>query len=308
MIDLHPESLSLNPTSVVKNRVGDFFCENGDRVGKTDLETRTSTKGKTEYSYETVSGRTRWPSRDPIQEAGGANLYGFVGNDGVNVVDVLGMHGYIGGARKLYEEYRRAGGFPMPIFEEPDYAVGDPTFISDFESHVYDDQGNFASFDFYVPTSTDITINVNISAAKGHGKVDDGTLFSIYLNDVILPYNTPRSSMFYHSPKHPLVSQINDKIRNKPCLKRVLCAQRCDCKKDSCIATWKHQSSFNIGNKLVRGNFVIGKIKYDSNGTMQKNGMVTHWTCEPTSPLDVLAETMCDKSKGKSLCRKKCRK
>lgn len=39
--------------------------------------------------YDPVTGR--WPSRDPIEEDGGVNLYGFVGNDGVNRVDVLGM-------------------------------------------------------------------------------------------------------------------------------------------------------------------------------------------------------------------------
>ncbi len=33
----------------------------------------------------------RWASPDPIGEAGGLNLYGFCGNDGVNSIDVLGM-------------------------------------------------------------------------------------------------------------------------------------------------------------------------------------------------------------------------
>ncbi|MCB1099533.1 MAG: hypothetical protein KDN22_28440, partial [Verrucomicrobiae bacterium] len=32
-----------------------------------------------------------WLSRDPIGERGGLNLYGFVGNDGVNQYDVLGQ-------------------------------------------------------------------------------------------------------------------------------------------------------------------------------------------------------------------------
>jgi RHS repeat-associated protein len=32
-----------------------------------------------------------WPSRDPIGEAGGLNLYGVVGNDGVNNVDLYGQ-------------------------------------------------------------------------------------------------------------------------------------------------------------------------------------------------------------------------
>ncbi|MCC5789531.1 MAG: RHS repeat-associated core domain-containing protein [Opitutales bacterium] len=39
--------------------------------------------------YDSETGR--WPSRDPIGEEGGLNLYGFVGNDGVNDVDVLGL-------------------------------------------------------------------------------------------------------------------------------------------------------------------------------------------------------------------------
>jgi RHS repeat-associated protein len=39
--------------------------------------------------YDPVTGR--WPSRDPIQERGGVNLYGFVKNDGVNRIDLLGL-------------------------------------------------------------------------------------------------------------------------------------------------------------------------------------------------------------------------
>jgi len=37
-----------------------------------------------------ASGIPYWPSRDPIGERGGMNLYGFVGNDGVAKLDVLG--------------------------------------------------------------------------------------------------------------------------------------------------------------------------------------------------------------------------
>lgn len=39
--------------------------------------------------YDPVTGR--WPSRDPIEEEGGLNLYGFLDNDGVNWWDLLGM-------------------------------------------------------------------------------------------------------------------------------------------------------------------------------------------------------------------------
>ena len=38
--------------------------------------------------YAPVTGR--WPSRDPIEERGGVNLYEFVGNDGLNWLDILG--------------------------------------------------------------------------------------------------------------------------------------------------------------------------------------------------------------------------
>jgi hypothetical protein len=44
------------------------------------------------YGYRFYDPETgRWPSRDPIGERGGVNLYGFVGNDGVNERDYLGM-------------------------------------------------------------------------------------------------------------------------------------------------------------------------------------------------------------------------
>jgi RHS repeat-associated protein len=44
------------------------------------------------YGYRYLDPNTgRWPSRDPIEERGGKNLYGFVGNDGVNTWDFFGL-------------------------------------------------------------------------------------------------------------------------------------------------------------------------------------------------------------------------
>ncbi len=44
------------------------------------------------YGYRFYDPETgRWPSRDPIEEMGGLNLYGFTINDGVNWVDILGL-------------------------------------------------------------------------------------------------------------------------------------------------------------------------------------------------------------------------
>jgi RHS repeat-associated protein len=45
------------------------------------------------YGYRYYTPQTgRWINRDPIEEEGGLNLYGFVGNDGVTKVDVLGKY------------------------------------------------------------------------------------------------------------------------------------------------------------------------------------------------------------------------
>jgi len=45
-----------------------------------------------DYGYRYYSPETgRWISRDPIEEEGGINLYGFVGNDSLNGWDYLGL-------------------------------------------------------------------------------------------------------------------------------------------------------------------------------------------------------------------------
>jgi RHS repeat-associated protein len=57
----------------------------GDEVTKTASDVRY-------YGYRYYSPEMgRWISRDPIEEAGGINLYGMVGNDPVNKVDYLGL-------------------------------------------------------------------------------------------------------------------------------------------------------------------------------------------------------------------------
>jgi integrase/recombinase XerD len=50
------------------------------------------TKGVTDYTYRYYDPLTgRWPSRDPIGERGGVNLYGFVENNGISRWDFLGL-------------------------------------------------------------------------------------------------------------------------------------------------------------------------------------------------------------------------
>jgi len=74
-----------------ENRVWEIFCD----APKTRLENSRNplktSRGNAPSPTKTASGRAYWPSRDPIGESGGYNLYGFVGNDGVNAWDLLGL-------------------------------------------------------------------------------------------------------------------------------------------------------------------------------------------------------------------------
>ena len=52
----------------------------------------TPSMGVTYYGYRYLDPHTgRWPSRDPIEEMGGINLYGFVGNQAIARYDFLGL-------------------------------------------------------------------------------------------------------------------------------------------------------------------------------------------------------------------------
>lgn len=57
--------------------------------------------------YDPVTGR--WPSRDPIEEEGGLNLYGFVYNNPVNQWDLLGLEIDINFSRNLSESRQAHG-------------------------------------------------------------------------------------------------------------------------------------------------------------------------------------------------------
>ena len=74
-----------------KNRVWGFFA-NPSRTRPANRRQPLQLRRKIRpTATKTVSGIPYWPSRDPIEERGGVNLYGFVGNDGLNKVDFFGM-------------------------------------------------------------------------------------------------------------------------------------------------------------------------------------------------------------------------
>jgi len=103
MVALNENFAPAKPAHGSKNRVGNFFGEEGKlrRVNRLSAQNPRLENG---YAYdETASGMFyygfryydpvtgRWPSRDPIGERGGLNLYGFVENDGINRIDYLGL-------------------------------------------------------------------------------------------------------------------------------------------------------------------------------------------------------------------------
>jgi len=75
-----------------KNRVRDFFGDGVKRAWKIDPQVVEQHLERTTTESKTAPGVPHWPSRDPIGERGGVNLYGFVGNDGVNRADFLGWN------------------------------------------------------------------------------------------------------------------------------------------------------------------------------------------------------------------------
>jgi len=90
MVAPNPDYAPSETRADAKNRVGGFFFVVAGSAGKNRLLSRTATKEKTGYVYETASGRPVWPSRDPIGERGGLNLYLFSSNNAVNYFDYLG--------------------------------------------------------------------------------------------------------------------------------------------------------------------------------------------------------------------------
>lgn len=72
-----------------KPRLG-FFENASGRTRGLHLPARRTAMGYVGYSYKLASGRPHWLNADPIQEQGGLNMYGMVGNDPVDKWDLLG--------------------------------------------------------------------------------------------------------------------------------------------------------------------------------------------------------------------------
>jgi len=67
------------------------------------------TPGSRACAYRTASGRAKWPNRDPIEERGGMNLYGFVRNNPVSNTDPFGLESFL---------------FPPQYAQDPEFRQG----------------------------------------------------------------------------------------------------------------------------------------------------------------------------------------
>ena len=74
-----------------KNRVWGFFEDPNKSHPANRLQPPQLPRENRLTATRIASGLSLWPSRDPIGEQGGLNVYGFVGNDGVNSWDYLGL-------------------------------------------------------------------------------------------------------------------------------------------------------------------------------------------------------------------------
>jgi hypothetical protein len=77
-----------DPTA--KNRVWGFFGDAQEMHRANRPQSLQPRQGNRLTTTKIALGRTYWPSRDPIGERGGMNLYGMVGNDVVNFIDLYG--------------------------------------------------------------------------------------------------------------------------------------------------------------------------------------------------------------------------
>jgi RHS repeat-associated protein len=78
-------------TSPLKTRARGFSQPPSGRSSRRGRRGRTIATGCRAYACKTPSGRVKWPNRDPIQERGGINMYGYSRNNPIDRYDAFGL-------------------------------------------------------------------------------------------------------------------------------------------------------------------------------------------------------------------------
>jgi len=155
-----PESMGFHLTSpapgkgdpTAKNRVRGFF----DDVRQSHRENRPQSlqprQANPPATIKTASGRRYWPSRDPIGERGGVNLYGFVFNIPTGWFDYLGAdprENNFGTVENPTPPYDIDVGETSVIFEEVGHHVPDCAGWPDFQGKTGNSMGTSSSWYFW---------------------------------------------------------------------------------------------------------------------------------------------------------------
>ena len=85
-----------------KTASGDFFRNPNKRTYRLSPEALKTCRENWPVNTATASGIPLWPSRDPIAEAGGWNLYGFVANNSTGNWDYLGQWDKVKREKKMF--------------------------------------------------------------------------------------------------------------------------------------------------------------------------------------------------------------
>lgn len=120
---------------------GSYAASNRYRFSTKPLDSEVPNAPLYYYGYRYYDPTTgRWLSRDPIEERGGVNLFGFVKNNAISRIDAIGLAVF---------EYEMKG----PKTEKTSYAGGGwtddsylyyhgHTFVSDLDTHVADEESH----------------------------------------------------------------------------------------------------------------------------------------------------------------------
>ena len=104
---------------------GTYAATNRYRFSTKPLDHEVTTAPLYYYGYRYLDPVTgRWPSRDPIEERGGVNLYGFVGNAPLSAVDLIGAF--------PVTEYEYPDSFNVPTIDDFRDSGGVTKYAMDF--------------------------------------------------------------------------------------------------------------------------------------------------------------------------------